>query len=316
MSGQPWNIEFDKFENVEDPGTLSRGIVRARRPLPGASMIANLRRRAVRRHRLRQPAVPHQRRPVGDDGPDELRQPRARRVRDARRLRVRGADVARWACRSSRRCRSRSWSRRWPASCSSARSTGACTRRRHLDQVLFSHRPRRSCRSRRRPTSSGRRSSRCACRISCAARCSVLGLDLGAYRLFLIARGRRDHGRAAAAGRRARASARRCARRSTTAAPRRGSASTSIACSALTFALGSGLAGLGGGARHRRARARSDVPAQVHGVLPAGRGGRRRRHDQGRLVAALILGIFDVAGKYYVPQVGAFVIYVADGACC
>ena len=35
-------------------------------------------------------------------------------------------------------------------------------------------------------------------------------------------------------------------------------------------------------ARHRRARARSDVPAQVHGVLPARRGDRRRRHDQGR----------------------------------
>ena len=30
---------------------------------------------------------------------------------------------------------------------------------------------------------------------------------------------------------------------------------------------------------------------------------------KGPLVAALLLGIFDVAGKYYVPQVGAFVIY-------
>jgi branched-chain amino acid transport system permease protein len=26
-------------------------------------------------------------------------------------------------------------------------------------------------------------------------------------------------------------------------------------------------------------------------------------------VAAMLLGIFDVAGKYYVPEVGAFVIY-------
>ncbi|HEX8883438.1 MAG TPA: branched-chain amino acid ABC transporter permease, partial [Noviherbaspirillum sp.] len=25
--------------------------------------------------------------------------------------------------------------------------------------------------------------------------------------------------------------------------------------------------------------------------------------------AAIVLGIFDVAGKYYVPEVGAFVIY-------
>ena len=30
---------------------------------------------------------------------------------------------------------------------------------------------------------------------------------------------------------------------------------------------------------------------------------------KGALVAALILGVFDVAGKYYVPQIGAFVIY-------
>ena len=30
---------------------------------------------------------------------------------------------------------------------------------------------------------------------------------------------------------------------------------------------------------------------------------------KGPLLAALILGVFDVAGKYYVPEVGAFVIY-------
>jgi len=30
---------------------------------------------------------------------------------------------------------------------------------------------------------------------------------------------------------------------------------------------------------------------------------------RGPLVAALLLGVADVAGKYYVPQVGAFVIY-------
>ena len=31
---------------------------------------------------------------------------------------------------------------------------------------------------------------------------------------------------------------------------------------------------------------------------------------KGPLYAALILGVFDVAGKYYVPQVGGFVIYL------
>ena len=30
---------------------------------------------------------------------------------------------------------------------------------------------------------------------------------------------------------------------------------------------------------------------------------------KGPLIAAMILGICDVAGKYYVPQIGAFIIY-------
>ncbi len=30
---------------------------------------------------------------------------------------------------------------------------------------------------------------------------------------------------------------------------------------------------------------------------------------KGPLIAALILGMFDVAGKYFVPQIGGFVIY-------
>ena len=32
---------------------------------------------------------------------------------------------------------------------------------------------------------------------------------------------------------------------------------------------------------------------------------------KGPLVAALLLGVVDVAGKYYVPQLGAFAIYAA-----
>jgi branched-chain amino acid transport system permease protein len=31
----------------------------------------------------------------------------------------------------------------------------------------------------------------------------------------------------------------------------------------------------------------------------------------GTLLAALLLGVADIAGKYYVPEVGAFVIYAA-----
>jgi branched-chain amino acid transport system permease protein len=30
----------------------------------------------------------------------------------------------------------------------------------------------------------------------------------------------------------------------------------------------------------------------------------------GPLVAALLLGLFDVAGKYYAPKLGAFIVYV------
>ena len=69
----------------QGPGLTDRSLtVRRRR-----AMLGNLVGRAVRRRRLRQPAVRHQHRAVGDDGPDELRQPRARRVRDAGRLRLR-----------------------------------------------------------------------------------------------------------------------------------------------------------------------------------------------------------------------------------
>ena len=31
----------------------------------------------------------------------------------------------------------------------------------------------------------------------------------------------------------------------------------------------------------------------------------------GTLLAALLLGVADIAGKYYVPEIGAFVIYAA-----
>jgi branched-chain amino acid transport system permease protein len=32
---------------------------------------------------------------------------------------------------------------------------------------------------------------------------------------------------------------------------------------------------------------------------------------KGSLVAAVLLGVVDVAGKYYVPQIGSFIIYGA-----
>ena len=141
----------------------------------------------------------------------------------------------------------------------------------------------------------------------------MLGLDLGAYRLFLIAIVVVRDARAAPGCSSARASARRCERRSTTAARRPGSASTSSRVFALTFALGSGLAGLGGGLGIDVLGLDPTFPLKymVYFLLVVAIGGAGT--IKGPLVAALILGVFDVAGKYYVPQIGSFIIYVPDG---
>jgi branched-chain amino acid transport system permease protein len=78
---------------------------------------------------------------------------------------------------------------------------------------------------------------------------------------------------------------------------------------ALTFALGSGLAGLGGGLAIDVLGLDPTFPIKymVYFLLVVTVGGAGT--VKGPLVAALVLGVFDVAGKYYVPQVGAFVIY-------
>ncbi len=136
----------------------------------------------------------------------------------------------------------------------------------------------------------------------------VLGLDLGAYRLFLIAlvivitlalvwlvahtrfgaqvRAAVDNQQAAA-----------------------GMGIHVNRIFALTFALGSGLAGLGGalGIDVLGLDPTFPVKYMVYFLLVVSVGGAGS--IKGTLVAALILGVFDVAGKYYVPEVGAFVIY-------
>jgi branched-chain amino acid transport system permease protein len=78
---------------------------------------------------------------------------------------------------------------------------------------------------------------------------------------------------------------------------------------ALTFALGSGLAGLGGGLGIDVLGLDPTFPLKfmVYFLLVVAVGGVGT--IKGPLYAALILGVFDVAGKYYVPQVGGFVIY-------
>jgi len=77
----------------------------------------------------------------------------------------------------------------------------------------------------------------------------------------------------------------------------------------LTFALGSGLAGLGGGLGIDVLGLDPAFPLKymVYFLLVVAVGGAGTL--RGPLLAALVLGVADVAGKYYVPQVGAFIIY-------
>jgi len=79
---------------------------------------------------------------------------------------------------------------------------------------------------------------------------------------------------------------------------------------AIAFAIGSGLAGLGGALA-------ADVVGGVDPNFPikflvsflivVAVGGSRG--VAGAFFGALLLGVLDVAGKYYVPSIGAFVIY-------
>jgi branched-chain amino acid transport system permease protein len=79
---------------------------------------------------------------------------------------------------------------------------------------------------------------------------------------------------------------------------------------ALTFAVGSGLAGLGGalGAELLGLDPTFPVKYMVYFLIVVAVGGSAGM--TGPLVAALLLGIADVSGKYYLPQFGAFIIYV------
>jgi len=77
----------------------------------------------------------------------------------------------------------------------------------------------------------------------------------------------------------------------------------------MTFALGSALAGLGGALGVEMLGLDPEFPVKYLVyfliVVTVGGGGS----ILGSLYAALLLGVADVAGKYYVPQVGAFIIY-------
>ena len=77
----------------------------------------------------------------------------------------------------------------------------------------------------------------------------------------------------------------------------------------VTFALGSGLAGLGGALAIDVLGLDPTFPVKylVYFLLVVVVGGAGSL--SGALVASLVLGIVDVAGKYYVPQIGGFIIY-------
>lgn len=136
----------------------------------------------------------------------------------------------------------------------------------------------------------------------------VLGLDLGAYRLFLIGvvvlvtLGLYLLIERTRFGAQIRASV-----DNQTAAAGLGINVSRVF--SLTFALGSGLAGLGGGLGIDVLGLDPSFPVKymVYFLLVVAVGGAGS--IKGPLIAALILGVFDVAGKYYVPEVGAFVIY-------
>lgn len=79
----------------------------------------------------------------------------------------------------------------------------------------------------------------------------------------------------------------------------------------LTFALGSGLAGLGGALGAEIIAIQPTYPFEhlVYFLIVVAIGGLGSL--RGPFVAALLIGITDTACKYWVPEVGAFFIYVA-----
>jgi len=76
-----------------------------------------------------------------------------------------------------------------------------------------------------------------------------------------------------------------------------------------TFAFGSGLAGLGGalGAEVLGMDPTFPLKFMIYFLIVVAVGGTSS--ITGPLLAALLLGIADVAGKYYIPKMGAFIVY-------
>ena len=76
-----------------------------------------------------------------------------------------------------------------------------------------------------------------------------------------------------------------------------------------TFAVGSGLAGLGGalGAEVLGLDPSFPLKFMIYFLIVVAVGGTSS--ITGPLMAALLLGVADVAGKYYIPKTGGFIVY-------
>ena len=79
---------------------------------------------------------------------------------------------------------------------------------------------------------------------------------------------------------------------------------------AVTFALGSGLAGLGGALAIAMIGLDPSFALTylIYVLIVVSVGGLGS--IAGSFAAAMLLGVSDIAGKYYVPAVGAFLIYL------
>jgi branched-chain amino acid transport system permease protein len=137
----------------------------------------------------------------------------------------------------------------------------------------------------------------------------VLGLDLGKYRLFLV-------GLVVLAT----AALELLVMRTRFGAQVRASVDNQAASAGLgidvnrvfsvTFALGTGLAGLGGalGVDLLGLDPTFALKYLVYFLLTVAIGGAGS--IKGTALAALLIGVCDVAGKYYAPRTGAFIVYV------
>ena len=79
---------------------------------------------------------------------------------------------------------------------------------------------------------------------------------------------------------------------------------------AITFAVGSGLAGLGGALAIEMVGLDPNFSFTylIYVLIVVAVGGLGS--IGGSLAAAILIGVSDIAGKYYVPQLGAFLIYL------